>query len=100
MTADLIVLTSALKKWYSFLSPENNDDDYISKMKEMISTLRTASNWLSLSSMEFNELHADGEQLLDCVIELFCTAVVTCPSYFEQDHWDFILCSLLSWLQV
>lgn len=66
--------------------------------------LRTSSNsggWLNLTQIEeLWELTEQDEILRRHAIDFFCVALSTAPSCLSQDHWDFILCSLVSWLNV
>ena len=34
------------------------------------------------------------------VVDLFTAVVTKLPSRLDDGHWDFVLCSLASWIQV
>ncbi|XP_066914759.1 E3 ubiquitin-protein ligase listerin-like [Clytia hemisphaerica] len=105
VTGDLIVLTSALKRWYHFISQQqvDNEDetssDHHIKVLEILTLLRSASGGLNLSSLELNELTDHTEALRVAVVDLFIVSMTMSSVQFSQDHWDFILCTLVSWLK-
>lgn len=106
VTGDLIVLTSALKRWYHFISQEVDNEEFIPssdhhiKVLEILTVLRSASEDLNLSSLELNELTDHTEALRVAVIDLFIVSMTISSVQFSQDNWDFILCTLVSWLKV
>ena len=61
----------------------------------------SSGDWLNLTyTEELWDLKEQNEILRKHVIDFFCVALSTAPSCLSQDHWDFILCSLVSWLKV
>jgi len=111
LTRNLIVLNSALRRWHHFLeqSESNSDDgDYQRLVIEVLDTIlvwkEEHNDWLLLSS-DLSESHDDNDNntvvaLNNSIVALLCTILATCSQHLRKEHWDFMLCSLVSWLQV
>ena len=112
MTRNIMVLNSTLRRWYNFLDQSefgsNNDGDYQRLVIEVLDTIlvwkEEHGDWLLLSIDLAETQDNDNNKMIvalnNNIMELLCTTLATCLQHLRKEHWDFVLCSLVSWLQV
>lgn len=82
---------------------EATSNDYVTTMTETLDMLlvwKEEHGDAHLFPSNLNETDPIVIALNAQLMEILVVAMTTCVNGLRKEHWDFILCSLVSWLQV
>lgn len=105
LTCNMTLLTAVLRKWHQLIrdQSEATTNDYVTTVTETLDTLlvwKDERGESLLFASNLNEEKAPVIAMNAQLMDLLVVAMTTCVDGLRKEHWDFILCSLVSWLQV